>query len=250
MNEKLVEVLPKILWLISAWIVIYLFLDPIKNAINQGNIKAKFLEFEIEIESDEGEKDSVTLENFIKFIQDNNNILQGTDIQLRKAIDSLGKIVATNSRIYDYQPQLQSTESVEAVEQDVIKPVSNKKRILWVDDHPQNNILYVNRLQKSGYIVDRALNEHEAQTLLNAKKYHVVISDMGRVENGNKNNLQGIETISSVRQSGANKKVPVIIFTSGMDARSTAMDAGAFYMTNSGSDLILQVEKILNPIQP
>ena len=59
-----------------------------KSAINTGNVKAKFLEFEIEIESTEGDKDSVSLENFISFIQENNNILLGTDIQLRNEFDS------------------------------------------------------------------------------------------------------------------------------------------------------------------
>lgn len=247
MNDKLIELIPKLLWLVSAWIVIYIFMDPLKSAINTGNVKAKFLEFEIEIESDEGDKDSVTLENFITFIQDNNNILQGTDIQLRNAIDSLGKIVLLNSKKYPKQSIFKNNDlNINMPATASVKSEPEQKRVLWVDDHPQNNVLYVNRLQKSGYIVDKAINEQEAQTLLKSKKYNVVITDMGRTENGIKNNLQGIETITSVKNNQKNSKVPVIIFSSSIDSKSLAIDAGAHDMLNSGSKLIMEIEKLLN----
>jgi hypothetical protein len=58
-------------------------------------------------------------------------------------------------------------------------------RILWVDDHPENNTIERDILYSFGMSVDIALSTKEAVSMLMEKndsgqRYHVIISDMGR----------------------------------------------------------------------
>ena len=59
---------------------------------------------------------------------------------------------------------------------------SPTKRILWVDDHPENNQDIVAQFERRGFHVSFALSTSLAMVLLAKNSYVAVISDMGRSE--------------------------------------------------------------------
>jgi hypothetical protein len=53
-------------------------------------------------------------------------------------------------------------------------------RILWVDDHPENNAALVELLRKIGARIDTAQTNDAAFALMRSNRYDAVISDVGR----------------------------------------------------------------------
>ncbi|MDC0934877.1 TIR domain-containing protein [Pirellulales bacterium] len=56
------------------------------------------------------------------------------------------------------------------------------KHILWVDDHPDNNIYERDAFESMGFAFTLALSTHEALQILSQKRFAGIISDMGRCE--------------------------------------------------------------------
>ena len=53
-------------------------------------------------------------------------------------------------------------------------------RILWIDDHPDNNTIEIGLLRSFGAIVDLSLSNQDARERLKIAVYDVVLSDMTR----------------------------------------------------------------------
>ncbi len=80
-------------------------------------------------------------------------------------------------------------------------------RVLWVDDHPQNNILEAQFFEQHRIAVHNVTGSADALRLLAMYDYSVVISDMGRGED----RLAGLKLASQMRARG--DETPVIIYT-------------------------------------
>lgn len=83
-------------------------------------------------------------------------------------------------------------------------------RILWVDDHPENNTPVVELLRSFGAVVDTPGSNVEALALLSGARYDVVISDVGRDDEGPGSDLKGVELAEQVY---ARWGKPIILFT-------------------------------------
>jgi CheY-like chemotaxis protein len=68
-----------------------------------------------------------------------------------------------------------------------------RARILWVDDHPENNLPVAGLLRHFGASVDLPRSNAEAIGLMGAGRYDVVISDVARDDEGAGSELKGIE---------------------------------------------------------
>src|SRR5205823_15007856 len=53
--------------------------------------------------------------------------------------------------------------------------------VLWVDDHPENNVLEMDQLQRRGVPVDTARSTQQALEQLTSRRYQIIVSDMDRV---------------------------------------------------------------------
>lgn len=71
-------------------------------------------------------------------------------------------------------------------------------RILWVDDHPEGNTSLIELLQEFDARVDTPRSNVDALALLRSARYDVIISDVGRDEEGPNSDLKGIELAESV----------------------------------------------------
>lgn len=71
-------------------------------------------------------------------------------------------------------------------------------RILWVDDHPENNVREKRFLEQNRLAVYNVTTSDEALKLLAMYRYDAVVSDMGR----NGNPLAGLELVETMRERG------------------------------------------------
>jgi CheY-like chemotaxis protein len=106
-------------------------------------------------------------------------------------------------------------------------------KILWVDDHPENNQSVLELLRGYGAVVDTAKSNSAALTLLDASRYDVVVSDVARDREEPGGKLKGVELAETVYQRW---NQPVILYTTHFDpARAPGM---------STEDRLLLVQRV------
>jgi CheY-like chemotaxis protein len=108
------------------------------------------------------------------------------------------------------------------------------KSILWVDDKPANNALVVRALRRFHLDIEQVTDSKAAVSAIQARRYDLVISDMGRGDNLR----AGYDLLKYLRASGID--MPFFIFSSGdtPDFRREAKDLGAQLSTNDMLELI------------
>lgn len=117
--------------------------------------------------------------------------------------------------------------------------------VLWVDDTPENNALIVEQLQRNGVRVDLALSTREGLAKLGQRRYGAVVSDMGRVEEGDYVSNAGIRLLRTVRE--LYPTLPFLIYCSSMGAltyRGAALAEGANVITASAAELSDQLRSV------
>lgn len=118
--------------------------------------------------------------------------------------------------------------------------------ILWLDDHPRNNTLLVEQLVRQNIRVDLAQSTAQALSLLSKKPYALLITDMARLEGGQRQPDAGVQTVREVRH--LTPSMPIIVYCS-KDTAVTygqqAEAAGANFITTSGTSLLAHVNKLV-----
>jgi len=116
-----------------------------------------------------------------------------------------------------------------------------EKRILWVDDNPENNRHIKLAFEAQGVTVNLAQSTKEALTLIENVSYSAIISDMGRKE-GPREGYVLLDKLSNDRVN-----IPFFIFAgSGKEEhRRMAIDKGATCSTNKPQVLFQEVMQIL-----
>jgi CheY-like chemotaxis protein len=110
--------------------------------------------------------------------------------------------------------------------------------ILWVDDHPTNNASIIRALaDQFGIRVDIALATREALDLFRRQKYSLIISDLGREEEGENKPMAGLELIQAVRDT--DRLTPIFIFAGfrAMEHKRQLEEAGANLVTSPDRSL-------------
>ena len=124
---------------------------------------------------------------------------------------------------------------------------TTQRRVLWVDDNPDNNALIVEQITASGTAVDQARSGQEALHLFAPGKYLAVISDMGRREaDGRFLADAGLQLIKAIRQIAGDQ--PIVVFCSRTAAEKygkAAMDEGARLVTTSSTLLLSELKKVI-----
>jgi len=89
-----------------------------------------------------------------------------------------------------------------------------RARILWVDDHPENNAALIDLLREFKASIDTSRSNKEAFELLRKGQYDVVISDVGRDDEEPGSGLKGIELAREVFETWGHR---VLLFTAQFD---------------------------------
>jgi len=112
-----------------------------------------------------------------------------------------------------------------------------RKRILWVDDRPNNNIYERAAFEAIGLSFSLALSTNEALALLDRDRYGAIISDMGRREGPQ----EGYVLLEAIR--GRSDETPFFIYAGSNlpEHRLAATRRGAQGSTNSPQELFEMV---------
>jgi CheY-like chemotaxis protein len=123
-------------------------------------------------------------------------------------------------------------------------PSSQQFSILWVDDYPSNNAFLVDQFQKEGVEVKLALTTDEGLKDFNNGDFDMIITDLGRRENGKENPFAGLDLIKQVRSQDMD--VPILVFAGsrGLQNRAKLLKAGATEVSQSAVDVQSFVSRI------
>jgi CheY-like chemotaxis protein len=122
------------------------------------------------------------------------------------------------------------------------------RRILWVDDWPGNNAALTEAMRSRQIHVDIALSTREALSWLERQSYGLIISDMGRREDGAAHDEAGLELIRAVRE--LENRTPIFIYAGRNAAlrRDELEAAGASLVTDKPSVLFSEaVRTVTSP---
>ena len=125
---------------------------------------------------------------------------------------------------------------------DEFKKSKNEKRILWVDDRPENNVYERNILEKYGLVFSLALSTQQALHYMEHDKFALIISDMARKEG----NREGYLLLEILREQ--DKEIPFIIYANSNKKEhiEEALIRGTQGCTNSPKELLeLVIKNIL-----
>lgn len=113
------------------------------------------------------------------------------------------------------------------------------RRILWVDDQPENNRYHVAFLRRRGVVVVTAQSTADALALLRREPFDVVVSDTNRTEGGRPNPNAAVDLASALREQLPH--VPLYVYTKPTTPPSIeekARAAGAAAVFRSPTDLL------------
>lgn len=111
-------------------------------------------------------------------------------------------------------------------------------RILWVDDHPENNVNEKRTLEDFAFHVDQVRSTAEALSRLLGRSFDLILSDMER--DGRKD--AGIELLTKLRSSDC--PIPVVFYVGHFDP-ARCVPAGAFGMADQPEPLLHLVLDVL-----
>jgi CheY-like chemotaxis protein len=119
------------------------------------------------------------------------------------------------------------------------------KKILWVDDHPENNEKLIQNFKNEGISTVTAVSNSQAASLLSKERdFNLVISDIGRDKEGE---TAGLGMSDVLKKNNVN--VPLIFYTSNDQVKTNADNAyklRADLVTNNSSELTSRVNELLN----
>jgi CheY-like chemotaxis protein len=116
-----------------------------------------------------------------------------------------------------------------------------RKRILWVDDRPDNNVYERAAFEAVGFNFKLALSTNEALQILATEEFAAIISDMGRKEGPR----EGYVLLDAIRNEG--NKTPFFIYagSNSPEHKREASEHGAQGSTNNAQELFELVTKFI-----
>lgn len=114
--------------------------------------------------------------------------------------------------------------------------------ILWVDDHPENNLNERKMFKQLGADIDVALNTNDAITILKNGNYDLVISDMARGDD----QAAGMKLLEEVKKNDITQQ---IIFYIGVVDPAKSPPDGCFGITNRPDQLLHYTLDVLERIK-
>lgn len=110
--------------------------------------------------------------------------------------------------------------------------------VLWVAERPENHALLVEQLRNNGVRVTTVATTAEALAEASKRPYRLIVSDMGRKEDGHYHPDAGVSLLRELRDLGVD--TPVIVFTGKkgqLHYGAQARQAGAVATTSSAYEM-------------
>ncbi|MCP2259724.1 Response regulator receiver domain-containing protein [Streptoalloteichus tenebrarius] len=220
---SLVSAFASLLWPVLVLTALLLFRGPLARIVRA----AAHREVEIEIG---GQRLTMRELNHQQneLIQD----LQRQVSTLRKALDGAGTAPAAP------ETAPPAPACGEPVELPAPRPEGEPFAVLWVDDKPETKALLVEQLRGNGVRVDVTNSTSDAMNLLSRRRYRLIVTDMGREENGSFQPDAGLELLREARDTGVD--TPVVVYCmphNGTQYGVQAHGLGAVGVTSSAVEL-------------
>jgi CheY-like chemotaxis protein len=130
-------------------------------------------------------------------------------------------------------------------------PAAQAQVVLWVDDNPKNNSFFIDLLQKRGYRVDLARSTREGLERMDKWAYRLVLSDMGRIEDGQSNPDAGLDLLQEMkRRNIASQFVLFCHIRNVREFKERALSLGARAITSSPTELRAVLDDVTPPLVP
>jgi CheY-like chemotaxis protein len=110
--------------------------------------------------------------------------------------------------------------------------------VLWVDDHPENNENERRALEALSINVDKVTSTAQALPRLSPEHYGLIITDLGREEEGEDKPDAGVELIREVRKIDRDIPIAVYAGSRAFRRRDELRAEGATAVFNRATDLI------------
>jgi CheY-like chemotaxis protein len=197
MAVELIKLIPSLLWFGLVVSVIIIFYRPIKNELlpNISSLKAGGVEFSF----------------------------------VRASIDAALEL-AEKSPQWKVEVSLQDKEYALNRAKNHLRVLKNAQ-ILWVDDHPENNLNERRMFRQLNVETDIAKSTEEALEVLENASYDLIISDIARGENS----MEGLEFLERFKKK--NTTTPVVFYI-GVIEKDKGVPPGAFGITNRPDELL------------
>lgn len=195
--NELIKLIPSLLWFLLVVIVLVLFYRPIHDVLlpSLSGFKAMGVEF--------------------SFVQ-----------------DSINAAIELAEKSPQWKVEVLPTEKKRALNRakEHLKTFRDAQ-ILWVDDHPENNLNERRMFRQLKAEIDIAKSTEEALNMLGKHGYDLVISDMARGDE----NTAGLKFLEQFRKR--NNKTPVIFYI-GVFLTEKGVPPLAFGITNQPDELL------------
>ncbi|MEV8466594.1 response regulator [Fluviibacterium sp. DFM31] len=198
---EILKILPELLWTLLA-VGVVLFLAPtLKAVLAKRNVSLKF-----------GTDRELTIREFAREVEDR---VEGMADQSGSSLERIMlDLEGLKSRVAALEPPTPVGGAAGVTAGDGVAPGEKADmhvgRILWVDDQPRNNAILASVFRGQGWSVEEAVSTGQALAMVGAG-YDLIISDIGRTENGRYNPRAGTEFLAELRKAGMT--VPTIFFT-------------------------------------
>jgi CheY-like chemotaxis protein len=181
----ILDALSKLAWPILVAVILWKLYPSIRGIIDSRGFTVKVGEMEVTVQ-----EASDQLRTQVEDLQEK---VSGLRLQVEGAQAATGLTLAAEPR----EPEP--------------KPI---KRVLWVDDNPENNAFEIAKLRDDDLQVVQATSTDEAMGILLSGRLEVdaIVSDMGRRERGKNQPEAGLTLIQEAR--GADIQVPIFVYAS------------------------------------
>lgn len=212
--EAVVKLLGALAWPAVALIVLWWFRDALRQLfsnISEGSFKAFGIEGSAKLAKIQEAIVSADLSKQNPKRAENINLSQSVGKSLRAA---------------DYAAGLLITH------RDV-----TKRRLLWVDDTPTNNVLEAKAIEELGFQVDFAISTDDALADIAKRHYDAIITDKNRPKDPEASKT----LIRNLRTKGV--ETPVIVYCADdtPEFEAEMKDTGAYAVTHLASELVRRV---------
>ncbi|WP_410630063.1 P-loop NTPase fold protein [Amycolatopsis sp. cmx-4-83] len=123
------------------------------------------------------------------------------------------------------------------------RPALRNLRVLWIDDHPSNNITLADHLQVNGVLLEQVTDRAGALASFRRFTPDVVLTDLGRGSDKN----AGVTDLDHFRHGGADYRGPVLFYTGGPPGFATQKrikQLGADGPVYSAGDVVAWLERV------
>jgi CheY-like chemotaxis protein len=158
--------------------------------------------------------------------------LSGHGVELSFVRESIDSAIELAEKSPQWKVKVPSSDK-----EKVLKRVKRNLRIfrdaeiLWVDDHPENNLNERRMFRKLKSQIDLADSTEEALKMLGIARYNLVISDMARGDD----DTAGLKFLKKFREF--DETTPVIFYV-GVIKREKGVPKQAFGITNRPDELL------------